>query len=45
MILKEERKKAKSERNFALADQIREELESKNIYLKDTREGTTFEVK
>jgi cysteinyl-tRNA synthetase len=41
----EERKKAKLERNFALADQIREELESKNIYLKDTREGTTFEIK
>ena len=26
-------------------DKIREELESKNIFIKDTREGTTYEVR
>lgn len=40
----EERKQAKMVKNFALADQIREELKNKNILIKDTREGTTFEV-
>ena len=40
----EERKKAKKEKNFARADQIRDELLEKNIRLKDTREGTTYEI-
>ncbi len=40
-----ERKKAKEDKNFSLADQIREELLNKGIVLKDTREGTTFEFK
>lgn len=39
----EKRNKAKQERNFALADQIRNELEKSGILLKDTREGTVFE--
>ena len=29
---------------FALADKIRNELQEKGIILKDTREGTTYEV-
>lgn len=41
----EERKKAKEEKNYALADQIREELLKQNIILKDTREKTTYEIK
>lgn len=41
----EERKKAKEEKNYELADQIREELLKENIVLKDTREGTTYEIK
>ena len=40
-----ERNKAKEEKKYALADQIRQELLDKNIIIKDTREGTTFEVK
>lgn len=39
----EKRNVAKKERNFELADQIRAELESMGIILKDTREGTIFE--
>ncbi len=38
------RNEAKKEKNFALADQIREELLQKNVVLKDTREGTVFEI-
>ena len=41
----EERKKAKEEKNYALADQIREKLLKQNIILKDTREKTTYEIK
>ncbi len=41
----EERKEAKLNKNYELADQIRKELEEKNIIIKDTREGTIFEVK
>ena len=41
----EERIKAKKEKNFELADKIREELLEKNIIIKDTREGTIYEVK
>ena len=40
----EERKQAKINKNYELADNIRKELEEKNILIKDTREGTTFEI-
>ena len=40
----EKRKNAKVNKDFALADSIREELLNKGIVLKDTREGTTYEV-
>ena len=36
---------AKKDKNFALADAIREELLEKGVVLKDTREGTTWEMK
>ena len=38
-----ERKEAKKEKNFARADEIRDELLAKGIVLKDTREGTIWE--
>ena len=37
-----ERAAAKKEKNFALADEIREGLLAEGIVLKDTREGTTW---
>ena len=40
----EERKMAKKEKNFALADAIREELSAKGITIKDTREGTIWSI-
>ena len=40
----EERKVAKANKDFALADAIRDELISKGIKLVDTREGTTYEL-
>ena len=40
----EERKEAKANKDFALADSIRDELLSKGIELKDTREGTTYNI-
>jgi len=40
----EERKEAKLNKNYELADSIRKELEEKGIIIKDTREGTTFEI-
>ena len=40
-----ERTKAKKEKDFALADAIREELLSKGIVLEDTREGVKWTVK
>ena len=40
----EERKEAKKNKDFALADKIRDELLSKGIELKDTREGTTYNI-
>ena len=40
----EERNNAKKEKNYALADQIRDELANKGIILKDSREGTTYEI-
>lgn len=41
----EKRKEAKKNKDFALADKIREELSNKGIIIKDTREGTTYELK
>ena len=40
----EERKNAKKNKDFALADQIRDELLNKGIKLIDTREGTVYEI-
>ena len=40
----EERKAAKKEKDFAKADAIREELLSRGIVIKDTREGTIWEM-
>ena len=40
----EERKVAKQNKDFELADKIREELLSKGIEIKDTREGTTYSL-
>lgn len=40
----EERKEAKKAKDFAKADAIREELLAKGIVLKDTREGTFWEM-
>ena len=40
----EKRKEAKINRDFVLADQIRDDLLAKGIVLKDTREGTTYEI-
>ena len=41
----EKRNDAKKNKDYALADSIREELEKSGIILKDTREGTIYEVK
>ena len=40
----EKRNTAKKNKDYALADSIRKELQDKGIILKDTREGTTYEV-
>ena len=39
-----ERKEAKSNKNYELADKIRNELLEKGIILKDTKDGTTYEI-
>jgi cysteinyl-tRNA synthetase len=39
-----ERREAKANKDFALADKIRDELLSEGIKLIDTREGTTYEI-
>ena len=39
------RSNAKKEGNYELADSIRNELLEKGIVLKDTREGTIYEIK
>ena len=39
------RKEAKQNKDYALADQIRNELEEKGIIIKDTREGVIYSVK
>ena len=41
----EKRNEAKKQKDFTLADSIREELLKMNVVIKDTREGTTFEIK
>ena len=41
----EERKLAKAEKNYARADEIRNELTVKGIELIDTKEGTTYKLK
>jgi len=38
------RNEAKKNKDFALADSIREELKEKGILIKDTREGTIYEI-
>ena len=38
----EERQAARKEKNFARADEIRDELLAKGIILKDTREGVKW---
>ena len=38
------RNEAKKNKDFATADSIRNELKEKGIIIKDTREGTTFEI-
>lgn len=40
-----ERAIAKQQKQYALADQIRTDLEQLGVYLKDTREGTTYEIR
>lgn len=40
----EKRIQAKKDKNYEEADKIREELLERNIVLKDTREGTTYEI-
>jgi len=39
-----ERNIAKKNKDYTKADQIRDELLKQNIIIKDTREGTTFEI-
>ena len=39
-----ERKQAKIDKDYQKADEIREELLNKKIVIKDTREGTTYEI-
>ena len=40
----EERKQAKKDKNFARADEIRNELASMGVTIKDTREGTVYTI-
>ena len=40
----EERKQAKKDKNFARADEIRAQLASMGVTIKDTREGTTYTI-
>lgn len=40
----EKRNEAKKNKDYSLADNIRNELQEKGIILKDSREGTTYEV-
>lgn len=45
MEMIEKRAQAKKDRDFQTADAIRDKLAAKGIILKDTREGTTYEIK
>ena len=40
----EKRNNAKKDKNYSLADQIRQELLEKGIELMDTREGTKYKI-
>ena len=40
-----ERNEAKQNKDYATADTIRDELLKQNIIIKDTREGTVFEIR
>ena len=40
----EERMVAKNEKNYALADKIRDELKALGVELKDSKEGTTYKI-
>ena len=40
----EERTAAKNEKNYALADKIRDELKALGVELKDSKEGTTYKI-
>ena len=40
-----ERNEAKKNKDYETADKIRSELETQGIFIKDTREGTTFEIR
>ena len=40
----QERAAAKKDKNFARADEIRDELREKGVQIKDTREGVQWEV-
>ena len=44
MALVEKRNQAKKDKDFALADQIRDELLAKGVAIKDTREGVKWEL-
>ena len=41
----EERNNAKNNKNYDLADSIRNKLNDMNVVIKDTREGTVFEIR
>ena len=43
-MLIEMRKQARDNKNFALSDQIRDQLVALGIQLKDGKEGTTFNI-
>ena len=40
----DKRKEAKNERDYALADKIRDELKELGVELKDSKEGTTYKI-
>ena len=40
----DKRNAAKKDKDYALADSIRDELKEMGVVIKDTREGTTFEI-
>ena len=42
--ISKERKNYKLNKEYDKADLVRKELEEKGIILKDTREGTTYEI-